>query len=99
MRRIFAAVVLCLLFVCTLTAQTNILTWHNDNWRSGANTAEKTLTTTNVAMLTFGKVCSAATDGAAYGQPLIVTNVPFTVNGTTTNHDIAYVATENTRCT
>jgi len=95
MRRILAALALCLAFVGNLTAQTNILTWHNDNWRTGANTAEKTLTTTNVAMLTFGKVCSAATDGAVYAQPLIVTNVPFTVNGTTTNHDIAYVATEN----
>lgn len=95
MQRLLAAVVLCLMFVCQMFAQTNVTTWHNDNWRTGANMTETTLTTTNVAMLTFGKVCSAATDGAIYGQPLIVTNVPFRLNGTTTNRDIAYVATQN----
>jgi len=78
-----------------LAAQSsNMLTWHNDNWRSGANTAEKILTTTNVTSALFGKICSAQTDGAVNAQPLIVTGVPFTVKGVATTHDVAYVATE-----
>ena len=91
---VFSAV-LSLMFVCQLSAQTNVLTWRNDIGRTGANTTETVLTTSNVGMLNFGKLCSAATDGAVYGQPLIVTNVPFRANGIIKNHDIAYVATEN----
>jgi hypothetical protein len=96
MRRIFS-VVTCLMVLgaATLAAQTNVLTWHNDNWRSGANAAETTLTTANVTNTLFGKVCTATTDGAINAQPLIVAGVPFRKNGTTTIHDIAYVATEN----
>ena len=72
---------------------TNVLTWHNDNWRSGWNAHETTLTSTNVTKDTFGKLCSAATDGQIYAQPLIVTGVPFTVGTTTSTHDVVYVVT------
>jgi hypothetical protein len=99
MRTFCAIAIICLLEAfnsATLTAQsTNVLTWHNDNWRSGANTSETTLTVTNVNKSMFGKVCSAPVDGAINAQPLIVTGVPFTAKGTTTTHDVAYVATEN----
>ncbi len=99
MRRHYAAPAISLLLVLSLTGlaaqSSNMLTWHNDNWRSGANTAEKILTTTNVTSSLFGKICSAPTDGAVNAQPLIVTGVPFTVSGVSTTHDVAYVATEN----
>src|ERR1700722_17457536 len=99
MKRVCISPAICLLVVvgsATLMAQsTNVLTWHNNNWRSGANTTETTLTTTNVTKTLFGKVCSAPTDGAIIAQPLIVTGVAFRAKGTTTIHDIAYVATEN----
>jgi hypothetical protein len=99
MRRYCAPAAICLLLIfhsAALTAQsTNLLTWHNNNGRSGANTTETILTTTNVTKTTFGKICSAPLDGAAYAQPLIVTGVPFTAGGKTATHDIAYVATQN----
>jgi hypothetical protein len=99
MKRVCISPAICLLVVvgsATLMAQsTNVLTWHNNNWRSGANTTETTLTTTNVTKTLFGRVCSAPTDGAIIAQPLIVTGVAFRAKGTTTIHDIAYVATEN----
>ena len=90
--------IVCLLSVfhaAPLAAQVNVLTWHNDKGRSGANTAETTLTTTNVTKTSFGKICSPPVDGAINAQPLIVTGVPFTEKGITATHDIAYVATEN----
>src|SRR5437588_577601 len=93
-----AIAILCLLSVfypAPLAAQVNVLTWHNDTGRTGANTAETTLTTANVIKTSFGKICSAPVDGAINAQPLIVTGVPFTVKGITTTHDIAYIATEN----
>jgi hypothetical protein len=76
-------------------ARVNVTTWHNDNWRTGRNTRETILNTTNVNEASFGKLCSAPTDGAIYAQPLIVTGVPFTVGTKTTTHDIAYVVTQN----
>lgn len=37
-------------------AQVNVLTWHNDNWRTGQNTQENTLTTALVGDKTkFGR--------------------------------------------
>jgi len=86
---------LLILFPVLTYGQTNVLTWHYNNWRTGANTTETVLTTTNVTATQFGKICSAPTDGDLNGAPLIVTNVPFTVKGTTTTHDVAYVVTEN----
>ena len=98
MRASCAIAFICLLVAFNsmmLAAQTNVLTWHNDMGRSGANTAETILTTTNVTKTLFGKICSGHVDGAMNAQPLIVTGVPFTVKGVTTTHDVAYVATEN----
>ena len=99
MKRFCVPPAICLLVVlssATLMAQsTNVLTWHNDNWRSGANATETTLITANVTKTLFGKVCSAPTDGAINAQPLIVTGVPFRSQGHTTVRNVAYVATEN----
>jgi hypothetical protein len=72
----------------------NVTTWHNDNWRTGQNTNETTLTTTLVGDPTkFGRICQKTTlDGKIYPQPLVVPNVNFNNNGTKT---VVYVATEN----
>ncbi len=69
----------------------NVTTYHYDNARDGANTAETTLTPTNVNDSTFGKVGSFAIDGQAYAQPLVMTGVAVTGEGT---RDIVLVATE-----
>lgn len=55
---------------------TNVLTWRNNNWRDGENSAETTLTQSNVNSNSFGRICSTASgaiDGQLYAQPLVVT--------------------------
>jgi hypothetical protein len=71
----------------------NVTTWHNDTWRTGQNTNETILTQSNVTKNHFGKLCSAALDGRAYAQPLVVTNVLF--HGQTTAKTIVYVVSQN----
>ena len=72
-------------------AQTSVLTYHNDNLRSGANTLETVLTPANVNVKTFGKLYTFPVDSLIYGQALYVPNL--TINGST--HNVAFVATEN----
>jgi len=69
----------------------NIPTWHVDANHSGLNSHETTLTTTNVAANTFGKLFSYAVDGYSYAEPLLMSNI--TINGAA--HNVLYVATEN----
>jgi hypothetical protein len=71
--------------------QASVLTWHNDNSRTGQNTSETILTKSNVNSSTFGKKCSYALDGMLYTQPLYVPNV--SIGGGT--HNVVYVATEH----
>jgi len=55
------------------TAQTgvNVTTWHNDNWRTGQNTSETTLTT-GINQYNFGKLCSySLPNEQVYAQPLV----------------------------
>ena len=74
-----------------VTDLTGVFTYHNDISRTGANTKEFALTTSNVNMSTFGKLFSCSVDGAVYAQPLWVANL--TVNGV--KHNVVYVATEH----
>lgn len=68
-----------------------MLTWRNDNSRSGINSQELALTPGNVNSSSFGKLFSCLIDGYAYGQPLYVSNLPIPGKGT---HNVIFVATE-----
>ncbi len=69
----------------------SVLTYHNDNARTGQYTGETTLTPANVNSTTFGKVFSQTVDSYVYAQPLFVSGL--TIAGQT--HDVVVVVTEN----
>jgi hypothetical protein len=73
------------------TTQTVVLTQCNDNSRSGQNTNETILTTSNVNVGQFGKLFALPIDGQVYAQPLDVPGV--TINGAV--HNVLIVATED----
>ena len=69
----------------------NVLTYHNDNGRTGLMPQETILTPANVNSATFGKVNFLTTDGKVDGEPLYASNV--VINGVV--HNVVYVVTEH----
>jgi hypothetical protein len=85
-----AAGALCLTGI--LHGQPAVLTWHNDNARTGQNLQETTLTPSNVNTSTFGKLFIIPMDGKVDAQPLFVPALAIPGAGT---HNVLYVATEH----
>ncbi len=89
---------LCLLGCLALArvggAQTpvNVLTYHNDNGRTGQNLNEVRLTPANVNATAFGKLHSFPVDGEIYGQPLYMSQVRFADQSA---RNLVFVATEH----
>src|SRR5262249_6156506 len=74
-----------------ITDLAGVLTYHNDNARTGQNLKEAALTPATVSASQFGKVFSCPTDGFAYAQPIYVANVK--VGSAYKN--VVYVVTEH----
>jgi hypothetical protein len=68
----------------------NVLTQHNDNFRTGQNIQETILTPGNVNTSQFSKLFTSAVDGQIYAQPLYVSNLNI-AGGV---HNVVFVATE-----
>lgn len=71
---------------------TSVLTYHNDNARTGANTDEIVLTPANVNTNSFGRLMKYDVDGYVYAQPLYFPGLLFPGLG---RRNAVFVATAN----
>jgi hypothetical protein len=69
----------------------DVLTYHDNNARTGLNSSETTLTLTNVNSTSFGKLFTLTVDGLVDAEPLYLSAVP--VQGGT--HNVLIVVTEH----
>lgn len=81
-----------LLISLSASAQVNVLTYHYDNTRQGADLSETILTPDNINSDSFGKLFSYTVDGDVYAQPLYVFGLNIPGKGT---HNVVFVATEH----
>ena len=88
--RSFAVVLLFAPAICS--AQTSVLTYHNDYFHTGQNLSETTLTQLNVNFRTFGLRFVLAADGKVEGQVLYVSGLNIPDNG---RHNVVFAATEH----
>jgi hypothetical protein len=86
------AIVVITTICCFCSAQTNVLTYHNDNFHSGQNLSETILTPTNVNPGTFGKLLVLPTDGKVEAQPLYVSGLTMPNQDV---HNVVFVATQH----
>jgi outer membrane protein assembly factor BamB len=70
----------------------DVVTFHNDNGRTGQNLNETILTPSNVKSSGFGKLFTMPVDGKIDGEPLYLSAVSIPGKGT---HNVLYAATEN----
>jgi len=82
---------LAILELPSLRAQ-DVLTYHNDNARTGQNLSETILTLSSVNSAQFGKLFQLSVDGKVDAQPLYAAGVNLTGQG---SHNVLYVATEH----
>ena len=91
---LFAAAISCVLVlsaVSRLSAQ-DVLTWHNDNARTGQNLRETTLTLQNVNPRTFGKLFAIRVDGKVDAEPLYAARIEIPHKAF---RNVLFVATEH----
>ena len=80
------------LTVTTSTSSVDVITYHNDVGRTGQNTSETVLTTTNVNEATFGKLNFLSMDGLVDAQPLYLSQLSIPGQGV---HNVLYSVSEN----
>jgi hypothetical protein len=76
-------------------AQQAVTTYHYDNYRTGWNSIETTLTPSNVGSSSFGLLQTVTLDDQVDAQPLFVPNVNITAGNYQGVHNVLYVASEN----
>ena len=83
---------LSLTFAVAACAQPVVATAQYDNFRTGANPAETTLTPRNVNDKQFGALFTMAVDGDVFAQPLYVPKLEIPGKGV---HNVVFIATEH----
>jgi outer membrane protein assembly factor BamB len=85
---------LALFVICAagLSFATDVVTYHNDIYRTGQNLTETVLTQSNVNSTTFGKLFTLPVDNVIDAEPLYLSGVAIPGKGT---HNVVYVVTEN----
>jgi len=73
----------------------SVVTYHNDNSRSGWNQNETKLTSAKVASSSFGQLFNIPLDDQVDVAPLVVPDVDVAVGSNKGDHTVVYVATEN----
>jgi hypothetical protein len=74
------------------SAAADVVTYHNDNARTGQQLNETVLTPSSVSVATFGKIGFFPVDGKVDAQPLYLAGVPIPGQG---GHNVLYVVTEH----
>jgi hypothetical protein len=79
------------LTVTQVVTSVAVLTYHNDNQRTGQNVNETALTPSNVNSTQFGKLFSLPVDGQLFAQPLYVPSL--TIGSQV--HNVLFLATQH----
>jgi len=92
----FSRFILFFFSISIYAVATDVLTYHNDNARTGWNPNEVILTPSNVNASSFGLLFNLLVDGKVDAQPLYVSSAAV-FSGTTSlgNHNLVIVATEH----
>jgi outer membrane protein assembly factor BamB len=89
---LYGLLILSLVRAFTTASATDVVTYHNDNYRSGHNAKETILTLSNVNSGSFGKLFTLPVDGVIDAEPLYLSGVSIPLKGV---HNVVYVVTEN----
>jgi uncharacterized protein (TIGR03437 family) len=84
--------VACFVLVLPAAAQVNVLTYRNDNARTGQNLNEPLLSPATVNQAQFGRRFLQPVDGGVHAQPLYMASVPMAGGGV---HNVVLVVTEH----
>ncbi len=93
--RTSALIVLTLASSLLAAAQVSVTTYHYDNYRTGWNSNETTLTVAALQTSKFAVLGKVALDDQVDAQPLIVPNVTITTGTYPGLHTVVYVGTDN----